>query len=93
VIRPQPVPSIEDPSPPVGTVVCVQPRHQSLVSRVLLAVVLAAIAALIPGEAATILEGPLTWSDLFGGLSTIERATGLPASRRLAGLPAVRSDA
>jgi hypothetical protein len=73
VIRPQPVPSIDGASPAVGAV-NVHPRHESLISRVLLAVVLAAIAALIPGEAAMILDGPLTWSDLLGGLSTVQRA-------------------
>ncbi len=37
----------------------------SLISRVLLAMLLAAGAVLIPGEATRALETPLSWSDLF----------------------------
>lgn len=37
----------------------------SLLSRLLLALFLAAVAALIPGEATQVLETRLTWSDVF----------------------------
>lgn len=42
-------------------------RSEWLISRMLLAILLAAIAALIPGEGPRILDAPLTWSDLFQG--------------------------
>lgn len=48
-----------------------------LISRLVLALVLAAIAVLIPGEANRFLDAPLEWSDLF---TTPRRFRGLIAA-------------
>jgi hypothetical protein len=61
VLRAKPLPPLAEP----GVVPGGHTFADSLVSDVLLGLLLAASAALIPGEAGTVLETPLTWSDVL----------------------------